>query len=223
VASEQHRIDAAFTELKASLLERYRTVYKDATGDDIKRLLRDFAAGLISESDIEKAAQAGIDAVPSLPHVTKPDAHTVAAIWIGKVRKYQREFPGKMGDEIAAAASEAESAARDQGLTEAAVTATILDAIEAKIEAFRYDASLYAEPSWSAGNQGYGETLDASDVTLDWICEADACPICAPLPDGNPYTTAALPMWPGDPHPNCRCYVTPSDESWTAIFGEAAA
>lgn len=223
MASEQRRIDGAFTELKASLLDRYRRIYKDANSDDIARLLRDFAAGLVSESEIEKAAQAGIDAVPDLAHVTKPEAHAVAAIWIGKVRKYQRQFPGRMGDEIAAAASEAEQAARDQGLEEAAVAATILDAIEAKAEAFRAEALLYAEPVWSAGNQGYGETLDASDVSLDWVCEPDACPICSPLPDGNPYSVDALPMWPGDPHPNCRCYVTPDDASWTAIFGDAAA
>ncbi|MGH8164375.1 MAG: hypothetical protein ACREP1_08590, partial [Rhodanobacteraceae bacterium] len=84
------------------------------------------------------------------------------------------------------------------------------------------DAVLYAEPPWGAGNNAYGATLESAGVLLDWEIEPDACPQCEDLHDGNPYTMAALPCWPGDTHPNCRCFVTPDDTTWEERFGQAA-
>jgi hypothetical protein len=222
VAREASRIDAAFTERKDALVEHVRARYKDTfDASNLEQVLKALADDLVNPDAITDAAQEGINAVPDREHM--PKASDVAEIWVGKVRKYARQFPGRMADEVSAAAYEAESEARARGMTDSERIDFVLSAIDAKAEAFRSDALLYSEPAWGAGNQGYGQTLSQNDVLMDWETEAGACDECESLEDGNPYTMAALPCWPGDTHPNCRCRVTPDDESWQQIFGDAAA
>lgn len=135
-------------------------------------------------------------------------------MWIGKSQHYAATFPARLAQNVSAAAN----GARAQGADDDAV----LGAAASAIESLRSDALLYAEPPWGAGNNAYGATLHASGVLVDWEIEAGACDVCADMPAGNPYELSALPMWPGDPHPNCRCHITPDDTTWQSIFGDAA-
>lgn len=205
-------------------MARFRERYSDITDhSNIEQLWLDFANGLVSEDALREAVDAGIAAVPDNPAKVPADASKVVSIWSGKARKYAKQFPARAADRISQAAADAEAEAAGSDLSVEEKNAAVLSAVDAAIEASRYEASLYAEPPWSGGNQGYGDTLGASGVMLDWVADLNACDICAPIEKGNPYTLDAMPMWPGDPHPNCRCYVTPDDVSWEAIFGEAAA
>lgn len=224
MASERERIDAAFTQRKSALVEHVRSRYKDTfDASNLEKLLAQLADELVNGDAITHGAQEGIDAVPDREHIVKPRAGDVAQIWVGKVRKYAREFPGRMADAISQAAYAAEQEARERGMTDEERVSFVLSAIDAQAEAFRSDALLYSEPAWGAGNQGYGQTLGQNDVLMDWDTEGDPCDECADLESGNPYTMQSLPCWPGDTHPNCRCKVTPDDESWRNIFGDAAA
>jgi hypothetical protein len=209
----------------AAFEERFKSagIQRDVfDSETIQQLIADYANGLVSLEALTKAVQAGIDAVPD-SGTTKPTVAKVVAIWEARQRKYAREFPARYADRVEQAAHDAQAEAAGQGLEDAAKADLIMAAVDAAVEASRAEALTYSDPAWGAGQQGYGDALGSADVDLDWVCDGDPCPICAPLPDGNPYTINALPMWPGDTHPNCRCYVTPDDASWQAIFGDAAA
>jgi hypothetical protein len=222
VARERSRIDDAFSAVKSKLIESFRSKYKDIfDASNIEPTLVGLATELVNEDSIDAAAQAGNDAMPD--DATKPATTNVTAIVVGKVRKYAKKFPKRMADDISAAAYAAENEANAQGLEDDARVAYVLNAIDAKAEAFRSDAQMYAAPSWTAGNQQYGTALEANAVMLDWVVADNPCDVCAVMPEGNPYTMAALPMFPGDPHPGCLCSVTPDDVSWEARFGQAAA
>lgn len=232
MAAEQSRIDAAFDAHKAKLDAHFRERYRRAPAaiardlfdeNNIEQQLTGFATDLVNQDAVDEAAAAGIDAVPDLEGVRKPTSASVTEIWIGKVRKYAREFPGRMATDISQAAYDAEREANAAELSDDERIAKVLAAVDDAAETFRADARTYAEPAWGAGNQGYGQALESSGVLVDWVTEPGACDECTAIPEGNPYTLAALPMWPGDPHPNCRCHVTPDEESWQNIFGDAAA
>ncbi len=224
MAREASRIDEAFDEIKAKLLSWIRERYKDIFDvSNIDGVVSPLADDLLNADAIDEAVHAGIDAVPDVDGVTKPDATNVVEIWVGKVRKYARQFPERMADEISQTAYDAEREANAEDMSATERIEHVVAAIDAKAEAFRSDAQLYSEPAWGAGNQGYGTALEAADVMMDWVTEGDPCDICADLEDGNPYTLQSLPMWPGDTHPNCRCHVTPDDASWDSIFGDVAA
>ncbi len=178
-------------------------------------LFAPLADDLVNEDAYGAAAAAGVDAVPDLPHVEKPKPGDIADVWIGKTRKYANDFPARLAQNVSTAAFNAQTA---DGSSDDSVLSAAGDAIEA----MRSDALLYSEPPYGTGNHAYGQTLQSSDVLMDWEIEPEACDICAPMPEGNPYELASLPMWPGDPHPNCRCSITPDDETWQSIFGAAA-
>lgn len=165
---------------------------------------------------------AGLDAVPDVAGVAKPDAASIVDIWLSKTRKYSSKFPDRVAQEVSAAGYDAEQDGTAQGLAGDDLVDHVMAALDDKLEALRSNALLYSEPPWGAGNNGYAAALDSSGVMVDWVIEPDACDICEPIPDGNPYTQETLPMWPGDPHPNCRCHITPDDETWQSIFGDAA-
>jgi hypothetical protein len=224
VAREATRIDSAFDDAKDRLLSYIRERYKDVfDSSHLDQLLSPLADELVNEDAIAEAANAGIDAVPEIDGQRGATPDNVVEIWVGKIRKYAREFPQRMADEISQTAYAAEAEANAAEMTAEDRFVHVITAIGAKAEAFRSDAQLYSEPPWGAGNQGYGEALDAAGVLMDWVTEDEPCDLCADLQDGNPYTLESLPMWPGDPHPNCRCHVTPDDASWGQIFGDAAA
>ena|GEM_PF-2920577 len=190
---------------------------------NIEPLFAALSDDVVNDDAYDEAAREGVHAVPDVENGSKPDAAQVAEIWLGKTRRYAAQFPARIASEVSKAAYDAERQANADGLSDDDRVDAVVNAAADKIEALRSDALLYAEPPWGAGNHGYGAALDAVGVLIDWDIEPEACPECAVMPEGNPYTLAALPMWPGDPHPNCRCHITPDDQTWESIFGDAAA
>ena len=84
----------------------------------------------------------------------------------------------------------------------------------------------YAEPPWSAGQEGYGTALEDQGVLMDWVLDdgADHCDDCPDLEAGSPYTADALDTWPGQGDTqcldHCRCTIQAEADSWAAFIGE---
>ena len=168
---------------------------------------------LVNEDVYDEAAQAGIDAVGT--DITKP-ASSVSKVWVGHVRKYAKQVPGRISEALAEAAnSPAEPSDVD----------AVLARIDAKLESLRSSITRYAEPPWGAGNQGYGAGLEESGVMLVWELGdpvTDHCDDCPDLAANSPYERGAIPTWPklGDTQCMDRCYcsIVADPETWNAAF-----
>lgn len=153
--------------------------------------------------------------MPSAGGVT---AHAVAGAWTAHVKPYANEVPGRIADALSTYAN---AVVGDATLSADDIAA----GIDAKIETFRSSITRYAEPPWGAGNQGYGNALEANGVLLVWVLEdgVEHCEVCPAIAAGSPYERGAIPTWPklGDTpcRDNCYCYVTADPDSWAAAFG----
>lgn len=184
---------------------------------DFQDALDGLSDDLVNDAAYNDATSAAGDAMPA--DSTERDAlyDNVADVWIGHARKYANLVPGRLAKQLAETATEAES----DGLTADQIAARI----DAKIEAQRYSITRYAEPTWGAGNQAYGDALSANDVLLVWQLGADEdhCDDCLGLADGSPYPKGALTTWPklGDTQcfDKCYCAIVADDDSWNQAFG----
>lgn len=145
-------------------------------------------------------------------------AQNAADAWTTRVRVYGNLVPDRVAQALAEAANGAEAQ------PEADVD-SIVAAIDAKLEALRSSITRYAEPYWGAGNQGYGQALEASDVEIAWQLGADEdhCADCLGLASGSPYARGQIPTWPkaGDTacFDNCYCSIVADEKSWNKVFG----
>jgi hypothetical protein len=132
---------------------------------------------------------------------------------VGHVRQYAEQVPERIQQRLSDVLDELQGSP---------------DKLDAQLDAFRSSATRYADPLWSAGQQAYGESLDASDVLMEWVAINDdaTCDDCAELDEGSPYTADDLPTWPaaGDTQclDRCRCYVTAEADSFNAAMQQEA-
>lgn len=149
-----------------------------------------------------------------------PNADNVADVWIGHSRKYANLVPGRIASEISDAANEAEQ--HEETADE------IVERINQKLEALRSSVNRYGEPPYGAGNQAYGEALDANSVLIVWQLgeDEDHCGDCLGLADGSPYAKGDVPTWPkaGDTicFDRCYCSIVADEDSWNAVFAPDA-
>lgn len=139
----------------------------------------------------------------------RDDTDPVVDVWVGHVRQYAKDVPGRIADELASTLTE-----EDDGVQS---VAEVLTSFNAKLEALRSSITRYAEPPWGAGNNGYGAQLEDRNILMDWVLDSDdPCTDCVGLAGGSPYEH--LPTWPkmGDTVclDRCYCSVQADAQSW---------
>jgi hypothetical protein len=146
----------------------------------------------------------------------RDDADPVVDIWVGHLRPYAQQVPGRIADDLARTLTEEDDGEK--------TIQDVLDAFNAKLEALRSSVTRYAEPTWGAGHNGYGSQLEAKNVLMIWVLDSDnPCSDCSGIADGSPYEH--LPTYPGMGDTvcldRCHCSVRADPQSWDASL-EAA-
>ena len=190
-----------------------RLTQKSWNDHDFYQALDGLDDDLVDELTYTEAVGVGINTVPGDPAI---DIDPIADVWIGHVRKYAAAVPKRIAGEVADALDEL---APDETTPD---LASVLEDFDAKLEALRSSVTRYAEPSWGAGWNGYGDALRDKNILMVWVLgDAQHCGDCLSLADGSPY--AELPTWPGMGDTQCldrcKCTVQADPDSWAASLG----
>ena len=192
---------------------RERLTQKSWNAHDFYQALAGLDDDLVDELTYSEAVAAGIGAVPGDPTV---DIDPIADVWVGHLRKYAAQLPSRIAGQVADALDDL---APDEATTD---LESVLAAFDDKLEALRSSVTRYAEPSWGAGWNGYGDALKDKNILMIWVLgDAQHCSDCVELADGSPY--AELPTWPGMGDTQCldrcKCTVQADPDSWAASLG----
>jgi hypothetical protein len=185
-------------------------------GDAIDAALADLELAMVNLDAYSAAIAAGQGAIPpEFEGLTADEVRQVLERVVGHVRGYAKGVP----DTIAGRIREViDRFGTDDGFAAA---------LDEQLEAFRSSVTRYAEPTWTAGNQSYGEGLDANEVQLLWTLDGavENCSDCEDLAAEGPYTSESIPTWPkgGDTIclDRCYCSVEADPETFDQALGQA--